>query len=110
MEESKKQILLEAQITGADSGHITAALRADSALTVTAQRKSRSADPATVLAIAGGVITLINSIIQLAQTLREKDEKVIVIIKSFEGKTLSLNEATDDEIKKYVEDAEAADL
>lgn len=61
---------------------------------VTRWRDARFVDPVTVLAVGAGVVKLIKALIGLKQQLAERPDAPSVVIRTADGKSITLNDAT----------------
>ena len=68
----------------------------------TRARPSRAIDPATAIAIAGGIISLVNGLLDLKKRLTQKAEPERIIVRDIDGRTIDLRNASADEIRAFV--------
>ena len=103
----EEQHLLEIQVGSVDDpivSSIQATFSDDTEVNILPPH--RAVDPITIIGIAAGVVTLINNLIDLSKKVKTREIKTVIIVKNMEGDALDLANASEQEIKDFVEHLE----
>lgn len=71
-------------------------------------RKARVLDPVTILAIAAGVVQLVNELLALQEKLKQRRQLPSVTVRNLRGDSVTLVDATREQLQALVE-ADSAD-
>lgn len=85
---------VELVIGSRNDSEVSAIEEALEGVEVTRWRDARLVDPVTILAVAAGVAKLVDALLALKKRLAERNDSPIIEIKTADGRSITLTEAT----------------
>jgi hypothetical protein len=89
----------------ADIAAVEDALKGEGDLVIERLRPPRMIDPITILAVAGGIVGLINGLLSLRDRWRARGQRPALTLENEGGEQLALDEATLEQITSFIEAA-----